>query len=380
MKIGFATWFFPKLSETFILNQVEFLLRRGHDITVLACFDPARRLAREDYEPERIRHSFAGELLRHKRVQYVEPRKPRLFWEAVKARKISVVHFQFPDLANHFLEHLPQNFRQAVFTTVHNLNDIRTTKDTATLGRNLWHCLRKSTVILPTSLFVQHQLHLVETRLGIARPARYHLHHMGVDTDFFKTVALQSRRPFTISFVGRFVEKKGLADAIAAFALFSRHTRRKSQFLIAGGGTDFPLLKQKIARLTCRKEITLIPKVTQHEVKELLSRSDVFLHPSKTAADGDQEGIPVALMEAGAMQLPVVSTFHTGIPELVLHNTSGLLAAEGDVPALARHLDRLARSDSFRKFFGKNGRAIVLRDFNIQKQTEKLEQYYEASP
>lgn len=75
-----------------------------------------------------------------------------------------------------------------------------------------------------------------------------------------------------------------------------------------------------------------------HEVKAMLDEADVFLLPSVTGADGDMEGIPVALMEAMAVGIPVVSTVHSGIPELIEAGKSGWLVPENDAQALAQRL------------------------------------------
>jgi colanic acid/amylovoran biosynthesis glycosyltransferase len=85
-----------------------------------------------------------------------------------------------------------------------------------------------------------------------------------------------------------------------------------------------------------------------HEVKVMLDEADVFLLPSVTGADGDMEGIPVALMEAMAVGIPVVSTVHSGIPELIQSDYSGWLVPENNAPALADRWPHLAKSTSRR--------------------------------
>lgn len=79
-----------------------------------------------------------------------------------------------------------------------------------------------------------------------------------------------------------------------------------------------------------------------HEVKAMLDQADLFLLPSVTGADGDMEGIPVALMEAMAVGIPVVSTLHSGIPELIDAGKSGWLVPENDAAALAERLQAFA--------------------------------------
>ncbi len=83
-----------------------------------------------------------------------------------------------------------------------------------------------------------------------------------------------------------------------------------------------------------------------HQVKAMLEQADVFLLPSITGADGDMEGIPVALMEAMAVGIPVVSTVHSGIPELVESGKSGWLAPENDAQSLAERLAAFSQLDS----------------------------------
>ena len=78
----------------------------------------------------------------------------------------------------------------------------------------------------------------------------------------------------------------------------------------------------------------------------MLDEADVFLLPSVTGADGDMEGIPVALMEAMAVGIPVLSTVHSGIPELIESGDSGWLVAENDARALADKLKTLGRMDA----------------------------------
>ena len=111
-------------------------------------------------------------------------------------------------------------------------------------------------------------------------------------------------------------------------------------------------------------------------VAELLASSDVFVAPSVTAADGDIEGIPVSIMEAMAVGLPVVSTRHSAIGELVAHDVSGFLAAEHDVPALTRALAILAADASLRERMGAAGRAIIAREFDATELTARLEAMY----
>jgi colanic acid/amylovoran biosynthesis glycosyltransferase len=112
-------------------------------------------------------------------------------------------------------------------------------------------------------------------------------------------------------------------------------------------------------------------------VREKIAQAHLFLLPSVTGSDGDQEGIPVSLMEAQACGLPVVSTRHSGIPELVHDGKSGLLADERDVPGIANAIIWLIEHSEEWINMGKEGRKIVEANFNIHTLNQELVSLYE---
>ncbi|KFD21682.1 colanic acid biosynthesis glycosyltransferase [Yokenella regensburgei ATCC 49455] len=110
-----------------------------------------------------------------------------------------------------------------------------------------------------------------------------------------------------------------------------------------------------------------------HEVKAMLDAADVFLLPSITGADGDMEGIPVALMEAMAVGIPVVSTLHSGIPELIDANQSGWLVPENDATALAERLCTFCHMDTQTlRPVVQRAREKVETEFNQQRINQQL--------
>ncbi len=115
----------------------------------------------------------------------------------------------------------------------------------------------------------------------------------------------------------------------------------------------------------------------QDEVAELLRDSHILLAPSVTAADGDQEGIPVALMEAMSLGMPVVSTYHSGIPELIQDGVSGFLVPEREVDALADRLQYLLEHPQRWPELGRAGRRAVEEHFNIDKLNDRLADIYQ---
>ena len=111
---------------------------------------------------------------------------------------------------------------------------------------------------------------------------------------------------------------------------------------------------------------------------KILSNSDILLAPSITAHDKDQEGIPVVLMETMAMGLPIISTLHSGIPELVQDGISGYLVPERDVDALAEKLNYLIEHPELWSEMGKAGRAFVEENFNIDKLNDRLVEIFQS--
>jgi colanic acid/amylovoran biosynthesis glycosyltransferase len=170
--------------------------------------------------------------------------------------------------------------------------------------------------------------------------------------------------------VGRLVEKKGVEDAIRAVA----DLPLSYEFTVAGDGPLRPSLERIAAGLGVN--VRFIGALRQDEVADLLASANIFLAPSVTASDGDVEGIPVSIMEAMASGLPVVSTRHAAIPELLTDGRSGLLAAEHDVPRLTRHLMTLAGNPELRVRMGAAGRKTMVREFDIAILNAQLERLY----
>ena len=124
------------------------------------------------------------------------------------------------------------------------------------------------------------------------------------------------------------------------------------------------------------KNIKLSGWKRQSEVMEHLDNSHILLAPSVTAKDGDQEGIPLALMEAMAMGLPVISTLHSGIPELIENGVTGFLVPEKDASALFHTLKHLIQNPDLCLTIGKNGRKYVEEHHDIFKLNKKLEKIF----
>ena len=166
-------------------------------------------------------------------------------------------------------------------------------------------------------------------------------------------------------------EKKGLRYAIQACDILNKSGYR-FQYDIVGYGELNAELQQLISKYGLEDKVNIIGFQPQSVVKKLLMKSDVFLLPSVTANNGDMEGIPVALMEAMAIGLPVISTFHSGIPELIENDVSGWLCDERDFQAIANILISLLKDQKDLKYIQDNARRKIELSFNQEKEYSQM--------
>jgi glycosyltransferase involved in cell wall biosynthesis len=196
--------------------------------------------------------------------------------------------------------------------------------------------------------------------------------HCGIDPAVFQPRPVKERSgPFTIVCVASLQDYKGhpyLVDACAQLKAQGLDFR----CLCIGEGEDRPQIEAQIARHGLHDYVQLLGQQPRNRVSELLAQADVMVLPSVVTASGKKEGIPVALMEALAMELPVVATAISGVPELIEDGKTGLLAPERDSQALAMALQRLCHEPELGKQFAAAGRDKVLREFNLHINTAAL--------
>jgi colanic acid/amylovoran biosynthesis glycosyltransferase len=174
-----------------------------------------------------------------------------------------------------------------------------------------------------------------------------------------------------ILFVGRLVPKKGCADLLQALT----GIEGAPPLLVIGDG---PLRREleALAR-TLRVNATFVGARDSEYVARAMAASVALCLPSQTAPNGDQEGLPIVVLEAGAAGVPVVSYASAGIPEAVVHGETGLLASEGDVDELAENLTAVVRDCELAARLGAAARQRVETHFDIAARTAELEKLYD---
>jgi glycosyltransferase involved in cell wall biosynthesis len=199
---------------------------------------------------------------------------------------------------------------------------------------------------------------------------------IGVDVDLFTPTPEAPASPMVL-FVGRMVEKKGVAYLLEAMARVAKE-RKDVRLVLIGEG---PLMPSLIDRACALKlpNVVFMGSCDSATVRQQMSIASLLAAPSVTAASGDSEGLPIVVCEAQAMGLPVVGTHHAGIPEIVQNGKTGFLVREKAIHPLAQGISLILGRSSLRRQMGLEARANVVANFNLKVQTARLEDLYLAA-
>jgi glycosyltransferase involved in cell wall biosynthesis len=170
----------------------------------------------------------------------------------------------------------------------------------------------------------------------------------------------------TLAAIGRFVDKKSPVSVIMAFrTVHQQHPDARLEW--AGDGPLMPAARELVGALGLSEAILFRGRIDPAEQARILGRSAMLIQHSVTAENGDQEGIPVVIMEAMLAGLPVVSTVHSGIPEVVEHGASGLLVAEHDIMGMGAAITTLLEDPAKAEAMGQHGRDFILANYTLDK-------------
>jgi colanic acid/amylovoran biosynthesis glycosyltransferase len=193
----------------------------------------------------------------------------------------------------------------------------------------------------------------------------------GLDTTHFhREQPPQAGTPIIIS-VGQLKERKGFHYLVDACAILKKHG---ANFVcrIVGEGPMRGVLEEKIAQYGLADQVQLLGALSQDEVLDQYQQASIFTLPAVVAKNGDRDGIPNVILEAMAMQLPVVSTRHSAIPEAITDGVNGVLISPEDPEALAAALENLIADPDLRQHLGDCGRETVMKRFNPLENAQLL--------
>lgn len=305
----------------------------------------------------------------YKRIKRL-PRTPKKIYRVLKRNRIRLIHARFGN-AGVTVMRAKQRLRIPMLVSFHGFDlPVKRQK------RKRYH--RRLPVLFRIGdKFTVPSRHMKRKLIRWGCPShKIKIMYSGIDLNKFTYSPRDlSNKNMTIIAVGRLHRKKGFRYLIKAF----RRVRKRypsSRLIIVGEGRERKRLKRLIASLRLKKHVKLKGLVAHRHLAKLLKKADIFCLPSTTTGEGNQEGIPNAMKEAMATGLPVVSTRHGGIPELVSHGREGLLVREKDVRGLAKKLIKLMKDPALRREMGRKGRDKVERRFNSKKQVNRLESIY----
>jgi glycosyltransferase involved in cell wall biosynthesis len=230
---------------------------------------------------------------------------------------------------------------------------------------------KKCSVFLADSGFIRHKL--IENRYPEEKIIQ---HYIGVDTQKFIPVNNKGNDRYILS-VGRHVAKKGIDTLLRAFARIA--SKHPDVMLFQIGTGDMTDSLQSLSNiLGIGERVRFLGAQPHASVRPLMQCAEIFCLPSQTADDGDSEALGIVFNEASSCGIPVVATWHGGIPEAVIDGETGLLVPEKDDGDLADKLDNLLSDRELGRKMGRRGREYVCEIFDVHKQTAKLEAIYDT--
>jgi colanic acid/amylovoran biosynthesis glycosyltransferase len=208
-------------------------------------------------------------------------------------------------------------------------------------------------------------------------PDKIVVHHSAIDCSqfFFKVRTKPYNNRINLISVGRFVKKKGMIYAIKAIAQVVKKYPLV-HFTLIGNGPERANLQLLIKKLNLQGKVTLEEWKTQQEIVSILNRSHIFLLPSITPSNGNEEGIANALKEAMAMGLISIATWHAGTPELIEDGVSGFLVPEKNSKKLASKIEYVIRHPELWGPIGLSARKKIEDEFEIEKLACQLEKLF----
>ncbi|EPZ1176026.1 glycosyltransferase [Klebsiella oxytoca] len=405
MKISFFCIKFPIASETFVLNQVISFMKMGFEVKVISLYPGDMDKIHEDFHTyqvsKNVTYIFKKDVGKTKYHTLVH----RSFLAIKCLLKGNIAAFDLnrfgsfsknlllPSLAGMIEKKFKADFYIAHFgpsgvlanclrnigciegkiVTVFHGNDISAKDLLMKYEKSYKNLFLEGDYFLPISNLWQKKL----IELGCPSE-KISVIRMGIKIDEFP---FKERRgdnsKLKIVSVCRMIEKKGLAYSIQACKIL-REKGINFEYNIVGYGELSEQLQNLIKEYDLEECVRILGFQPQVEVKRILEDSNVFLLPSVTAEDGDMEGIPVALMEAMASGLPVVSTFHSGIPELISDGKTGWLCSERDAEGIALALSKIINNKDMVLNIVSSARKQIEDNFNQEIEYIKMASLLES--
>ncbi|MFQ5600772.1 MAG: glycosyltransferase family 4 protein [Candidatus Krumholzibacteriia bacterium] len=394
-RIGYVLKRFPRLSETFILNEILELERRGVEVVIFSLLKPnegrfhaqiatlkAQVFYLEGLDPRRwstwlleewpalstrapMMWDLLGEALERGDLRRIDEILWGA-WVASRARKsgLSHLHSHFGTISSsiawfaHRISGIPFSF------TAHAKDIFAYTME----EHHLREKMADATRVVTVTRF--NKRYLLE---GAPEIDADHVKviHNGIDLERFNVAASRKRESDLILSVGRLIPKKGFGDLLDACAHL-KERRVSFRCLIVGEGPEAPALEHKRRMLGLEREVTFTGPRNQDEVVSLMHQATAFVLPCKVGPDKNQDALPTVLLEALACGTPCVSTTLSGVPEIIDSGVDGILVPPEDPRALSAGIEHLLSSPQLREQFAKKGRDKAIAKFDLRTNVGTL--------
>ena len=389
LKILIFETYFPPKTSTAVLNQITGLLDRGHEVYIYAREPGDMQQAHPDVEKYGLmkkvyfsknknnRRNTTGKINktgRYRLQHYLSNKrmgvKRHLRNLPSDLHTYDIIYCPFGYRGIEFLDVFKKRRLKAKFVIGFRGADL--SRDIQNDSHKYDALFKQCDLLLPVCDYFKRKL----IKLGCPEE-KIIVVHSAIDCNlfFFSKRKFSRKKTIRIISICRFVEKKGLEYGIKAVAaLLKKH--ENIEYRIVGSGPLKDNLLNLVQELGVQDKVKISGQVSQNKVASLLKNAHIFLLPSITARDGDEEGIPNSVKEAMAMGLIPISTCHAGISELVKNN-SGFLVSPKDVPALVEKINYLIKHPGVWQKMSLAGRKIIEKEYEKEHINNQLEQIFQ---
>ena len=406
---------YPRLTETFILNEIRAMEKLGTRLHIFSLLPPEppphhpmvgevrapiHSLPPDGYAKWAMVARAHADMLGKAPLRYAGSFLQAILWSAASSTPLSVwrqffrAGFVASVCRRAGIRHLHAHFANAPAAVAHFANLMSGIPFSFTAhAKDLYLTpprviQRRARVATFVATCTHYNVRYLHETLGVDA-GKVHLIYHGIDLSQFGARVEQKlgvhvaqkgsvqATPRTILSVGRLVAKKGHDDLISACALLRRRGRQ-FHCMIVGEGPLRGALAAQISELSLEGIVTLEGAMTHSDLIALYHHTDLFALAPRITDDGDRDGIPNVIAEAMAIGVPVVSTDVSGIPELVLHERTGLLVQPKDPGALADAMERLLANPSEARALATAARKRLQENFDLWTTTRQLHALFEC--
>lgn len=397
LKVCYVLKRYPRLSETFIVNEMTELRRQGVDITIVAQKDAGEEIVHEKvkalhapiiYLPSVSSLSLKNWSIRHLERYSMEASDLGLasLQGALSSQDYATwIHMAMvaPLMKSLGINHIHAHFATWATTAASFLSDFTGIPFSFTAhAKDIYHesvnkkvlakKIEKARFVITVSEFNRRYLEALIRDEG--RRGRVIRLYNGIDLDQFRPSGEEKEVDLLVG-VGRLIQKKGFEYLIKACKVLDERGRA-FQCMIIGEGEERNALEKMVVQSSLGGKVTFLGAQPQSEVKRILKKASIFVLPCIIGDDGNRDGLPTVLLEAMALGTPVISTRITGIPEIITHGENGFLVEEKDAAALAEAIETVLESPSIQKKFVRSAIVKAQKDFNITENVRTLRSYF----